>query len=148
MTFWRKPVYFYKGIIVVYHDKNISKFIFRYNNNWHRRRVWFRLNNVLAFFGALPSSFDSPGISILNPRNANISMDDSTHSPASKRKKVPTSKKFNEKREKWYIKWGQLQPKQSIKVHIFFKIIIFLIIFVFVAILLIASKIFFNLKVK
>ncbi|XP_055318970.1 telomere-associated protein RIF1 [Sitodiplosis mosellana] len=44
--------------------------------------------NFLTFSGALPSPFESPGISILKRKSSNISMDDSMHSPAAKRKRV------------------------------------------------------------
>lgn len=44
--------------------------------------------NFLTFSGALPSPYESPGISILKRKSSNISMDDSMHSPAAKRKRV------------------------------------------------------------
>lgn len=44
--------------------------------------------NFLTFSGALPSPYESPGISILKRKSFNISMDDSMHSPAPKRKRV------------------------------------------------------------
>lgn len=42
----------------------------------------------LTLSGVLPSPLDSPGISILKRKSSNISMDDSMHSPAPKRKRV------------------------------------------------------------
>lgn len=44
--------------------------------------------NFLTLSGVLPSPFESPGISILKRKSSNISMDDSMHSPAAKRKRV------------------------------------------------------------
>lgn len=44
--------------------------------------------DFLTLSGALPSPFESPGISILKRKSSNISMDDSVHSPAPKRKRV------------------------------------------------------------
>ncbi|XP_031630686.1 telomere-associated protein RIF1 [Contarinia nasturtii] len=44
--------------------------------------------NFLTLSGALPSPYESPGISILKRKSSNISMDDSIQSPAHKRKRV------------------------------------------------------------
>lgn len=44
--------------------------------------------NFLTLSGVLPSPYESPGISILKRKSSNISMDDSMHSPAAKRKRV------------------------------------------------------------
>lgn len=44
--------------------------------------------NFLTLSGVLPSPYESPGISILKRKCSAISMDDSMHSPAAKRKRV------------------------------------------------------------
>lgn len=64
--------------------------------------------NFLTLSGALPSPFESPGISILKRKSSNISMDDSMHSPAPKRKRVSFGFPLSQTKE--YIKDEEFTP--------------------------------------